>query len=65
LNLYRIIFIYNLNRIIINQIKLFAEMANSNSGAGVNYGVDAFLLGVGLDLELILFIRDGVGVNLP
>jgi hypothetical protein len=30
-----------------------AEMGNSNSGAGVNSGVDVFLLGVGVELELI------------
>ncbi len=40
------------------QSGLRPEMGNSNSG------VDAFLLGVGLELELILLIRDGVGVEL-
>jgi hypothetical protein len=40
-------------------------MGNSNSGAGVNSGVDAFLLGVGVELELIFLIRNGVGVELP
>jgi hypothetical protein len=30
-----------------------AEMGNSNSGAGVNSGVGGFLLGVGVELELI------------
>jgi hypothetical protein len=34
-------------------------MGNSNSG------VDAFLLGVGVELELILLILDGIGVELP
>jgi hypothetical protein len=29
-------------------------MGNSNSGAGVNSGVDAFLPGVGVELELVL-----------
>jgi hypothetical protein len=33
-------------------------MGNSNSG------VDAFLLGAGVELELILLIRNGVGVEL-
>jgi hypothetical protein len=40
-------------------------MGNSKSGAGVNSGVDAFLLGVGVELELILLIQDKVGVELP
>ncbi len=35
-----------------------SEMGNSNSG------VDAFLLGAGVELELILLIRNGVGVEL-
>ncbi len=38
-------------------------MGNSNSRAGVNSRVDAFLLGVGVELELILLIRDEVGVD--
>jgi hypothetical protein len=52
-----------------------SEMGNSNSGAEVNSGVDAFLLGVGVELELVLptlelelewsFEKiDGVGVEL-
>jgi hypothetical protein len=40
-------------------------MGNSNSRAGVNSRVDAFLLGVGVELELILLIQDKVGVELP
>ena len=39
------------------------EMGNSNSGAGVNSGVDTFLLGVGVELELKFLIRYGVGVE--
>jgi hypothetical protein len=34
-------------------------MGNSNSG------VDAFSLRVGVELELILLMRDGIGVELP